>query len=55
MTHTLPNPTLAAFHSGGSVAGSDAYPIEVVGVGNWSGPGAGCVTVAGHLRTRPTA
>lgn len=55
MTVTTPNPMLAAFDSGGAGATSDAYPIEVVGAGNWSGPGAACVTVDGHLRTRPAA
>ena len=55
MTVTTPNPTLAAFDSGGAVARSSTYPIEVVGAGNWSGSGAACVTIDGHLRTRPAA
>ena len=55
MTVTTHNPTLAAFASGAAGAESSTYPIEVVGAGNWSGPGVACVTIDGHLRTRPAA
>lgn len=53
MTAT-PNPTLAAFDSGGSGPEVDTYLSEVIGV-DWSGPGADGVAVCGHLRTRPAA
>ena len=53
MTVATPNPTPAAFDSGGSGLAVDTY-AEVIGV-DWSGPGAECATVGGHLRTRPAA
>jgi hypothetical protein len=53
MTATTPNPTLAALDSGASGPVFDTY-AEVIGVDR-SGPGAWCVAVGGHLRTRPAA
>lgn len=51
MILATPNPTLAAFDSGGSGPGTDTY-AKVIGL-DWSGPGAACATVVGRLRTRP--